>query len=864
LTSRGGPVDPKTRTPDGFGLVLLAFSQFALSHVCAKAFSLHPGVSALWFPAGFSLAALLMVDKRARPGLAVALWLGEFADMASRGVPIGLALVLACGSVASALVGAAVLGLSSSFSPQLRSMRDYLLLVVVAVAGASVMLGLGVAFAAMQSGRLPNQTTWHLVREWWGAHIVGLVVLAPLLLVWRDRSDRAVVRQRLREMLSLLVLGGLMGQVVLTGWFNDPAGLLSQPYWLFIAVAAAAPRLGRLGVSALMVIFAIQGFYGVTHSVGMFAVPDTHVALANYWLIMVTLPVFGMAGAAYFERLRRAQAEVVRQEASYRSQFADNSAVFVLFELDGSVIDANQAALTFYGHSREALKKLTLYEISMRTTAEVRDTLQNMGPNGGGRFESRHRLADGSVRDVSVSVSMVQMAGRLAMHAIMFDITDKKRAEAEIENLAFFDPLTRLPNRRLLLDRLGQALSNTQRNGRKGALLFIDLDNFKTLNDAHGHEKGDRLLVQTGQRLRECVRFGDTVARLGGDEFVVMLKDLQPQPHEAASQVKVVAAKVLAALNQPYQLEGIEYHGSGSLGVALFGDPADNIDELFKRADMALYEAKGMGRNAMRFFDPVMQAAMQAKAQTASELRRALETGQLVLYYQPQVDATGQLIGLEALVRWLHPERGVVSPASFIAVAEETGLILPLGQEVLRLACTQAVAWGQHPVLGRLPVSVNVSARQFRQADYVQTVASMLQQTGAPATRIKLELTESLLIVDVDDVINKMLQLRGMGLRFALDDFGTGYSSLVYLKRMPLEQLKIDQAFVRDLLTDPNDAAISKVVITLGHSLGLEVLAEGVESPEQREALLQQGCDAFQGYLFGVPMEAAKLTQRYG
>jgi diguanylate cyclase (GGDEF)-like protein len=433
------------------------------------------------------------------------------------------------------------------------------------------------------------------------------------------------------------------------------------------------------------------------------------------------------------------------------------------------------------------------------------------------------------------------------------DITQRKAAEEEIRHLAYYDPLTRLPNRRLLLDRLQQALANSVRSQRKGALLFIDLDHFKTLNDAHGHEKGDLLLQQTGVRLKDCIRGGDTVARLGGDEFVVMLKDLQTGDDAAAAQVKVVATKVLAALKQPYRLDNVEHHGSGSLGIALFGAQDDTVEELFKRADMALYEAKAMGRNALRFFDPAMQAAMAERASLEADLRRALQAGQFVLLYQPQVNAEGRFTGVEALVRWQHPTRGMVSPGQFIPLAESSGLIMPLGQWVLETACKQLAEWAESPKAAHLTVSVNVSARQFHQSDFVQEVLTALQHTGAPAHRLRMELTESMLVQDMDDIIAKMTRLKALGVGFSLDDFGTGYSSLAYLKLLPLDQLKIDQAFVRDLLTDPNDAAIAKTIVALGQSLGLSVMAEGVETLAQRDFLRKLGCTAYQGFFFGRP-----------
>ncbi|MDB5847128.1 MAG: hypothetical protein JWP29_880, partial [Rhodoferax sp.] len=409
---------------------------------------------------------------------------------------------------------------------------------------------------------------------------------------------------------------------------------------------------------------------------------------------------------------------------------------------------------------------------------------------------------------------------------------------------------------RLLLDRLRQSLLSSARNGHAGALQFIDLDNFKTLIDTLGHDMGDLLLQQVAERLSRTVREADTVARLGGDEFVVMTEGLSVGPDTAAAQARALGEKILAALNQPYQLAEREYHITPSIGIALYSGSQETTDEVLKHADLAMYQAKAAGRNTLRFFNPGMQAAVNARVALESAIREGLAGQQFSLHYQPQINSVGQASGAEALLRWKHPLRGMISPAEFIPVAEETGLILPLGDWVLKTACAQLVAWAAEPALQHLTLAVNVSARQFRQQDFSDRVLSLVADFGVNAQRLKLELTESLLVNDVEDTIAKMTLLKQHGVGFSLDDFGTGYSSLSYLKRLPLDQLKIDQSFVRDLLSDPNDAAIARTVIALGHSLGLAVIAEGVETEPQRAFLSTQGCDAYQGYLFSRPLAA--------
>ena len=464
------------------------------------------------------------------------------------------------------------------------------------------------------------------------------------------------------------------------------------------------------------------------------------------------------------------------------------------------------------------------------------------------------RCADGKYKPVEISGFFVE-GGRLIT---MQDLSERKAAEEEINQLAYYDPLTRLPNRRLLMDRLQQALATSARHHRSGALLMLDLDNFKTVNETRGHDRGDALLLQVAHRLRSCVHEDDTVARQGGDEFVVVLEDLGDGPEEAAARAEDVGQRILGMLREPYQIDGDAHHSSLSMGVTIYSGTRETVDELLKRADLALYQAKNAGRDTLRFYDPQMQAVVSARATLELDMRVGLAQGQFELYYQPQIDH-GRIIGAEALLRWRHPRDGFISPAHFIPLAEETGLILPLGEWVLQAACRRLAAWAQQPDLATLSLAVNVSPRQFHQTGFVAQVLAALAGAGADGHQLKLEMTEGLLLQDVEDTIDKMGQLRGYGVGFSLDDFGTGYSSLSYLKRLPLDQLKIDQSFVRDVLTDPNDAAIARTVVALGTSLGLRVIAEGVETEAQREFLERHHCHAWQGYLLSPPVAVAEF-----
>ena len=476
--------------------------------------------------------------------------------------------------------------------------------------------------------------------------------------------------------------------------------------------------------------------------------------------------------------------------------------------------------------------------------------------------ESWHRRKNGEVYADWATFNAVRDSAGAVTHyvATLTDITQRKQAEARIAELSFYDPLTRLPNRRLFLNRLEHALATGLRNQRSAALLLIDLDRFQTLNDTLGHELGDLLLQRVAQRLLKHSRAADTVARLGGDEFVVLLEGLHRDPEAAAQDVQALGQQLLHALSQPYRLPDHEYIGSVSIGITLFPAADSSVEALLKQADLAMYEAKAAGRNAVRFFDTGMQTALHQREELIRGLREGLAKRQFVLYYQPQIAATGQLIGVEALLRWQRPGHGLVTPGQFIAIAEESDLILPLGAWVLETACAQLVAWSSVPDLAHLTIAVNVSISQFQRADFVQQVLLTLAQSGADPQRLKLELTESLLITDTDAVVGKMRILREAGIRFALDDFGTGYSSLAYLQRLPLDQLKIDQAFIRNLLSDRGSEQIVQTIIALGRSLGLAVIAEGVETEAQRQLLQQLGCEAYQGYLYGQPLLAAQVV----
>ncbi len=550
--------------------------------------------------------------------------------------------------------------------------------------------------------------------------------------------------------------------------------------------------------------------------------------------------------------------EAAEQELRIAATAFESQEGMLITDAHGVIIRVNQAFTETTGYAPEDILGQTprVLKSGRHSASFYKEMWASLKTNGSWQGEVWDRRKNGEEYPKWLTISAVkddndQVTNYVGTH---FDISERIKAEEKIQELAFFDQLTGLPNRTLLLDRLKQAISESVRSHRHGALLFIDLDHFKTLNDSFGHDRGDLLLQEVAKRLQASLREGDTAARLGGDEFVVMLKDLSDHLDEAVAQAEFVGAKVSAALSEVYWLDKLEFHSTASIGITLFGEGRESREDLLKQADLAMYQAKTAGRNAFRFFDPEMQAWVTARASLENDLRKAVRETQFLLYYQPQVDADGQCIGAEALVRWQHPLRGLVFPDEFISLAEESGLILPIGQWVLEAACRQLAIWAGQPDKAPLTLAVNVSGTQLRQKDFVAQVAACLERTGADPGKLQLELTESHLLTEIEDSIGKMRALRDMGIGFALDDFGTGYSSLSYLKRLPLEKLKIDRSFVRDVLTDPNDAAIAKTIVALAGTLGLKVIAEGVETLEQRDFLANNACFCYQGFLYSPPL----------
>ncbi|MFZ6772723.1 bifunctional diguanylate cyclase/phosphodiesterase [Undibacterium sp. SXout7W] len=628
-----------------------------------------------------------------------------------------------------------------------------------------------------------------------------------------------------------------------------------QSRYYLLALSSFLMGVGEIAFTAYVTPSDFQNIFGHTYK------------LVAYTLLYMA--TFATSIRAPFEALQKSEDKLRENETQLRIAAIafESQQGMMITDKNGIILRVNQAFTNNTGYAPEdAIGRTAKILQSGRHTdtfyAEMEACIESTGRWQGEVWDKRK---NGEIYPNWLTISAVSGDDGVVTHYVNIDIdiSARKAAEDQLHQLAFFDPLTQLPNRRLLLERLGHALSSSGRHPHGGAVMFLDLDNFKTLNDTMGHDVGDCLLIKVAERLKTSVRQSDTVARLGGDEFVVMLENFEAGS-DTVNQVKIAAEKLRAALDHPFQFvmnagsdqqKTIDFHSTVSIGVSLFGGHQESVDEILKQADLAMYQAKDAGRNTIRFFDPKMQLAVTARVAMESAIRDAIHKTQFELHYQPQLSEDGQhLTGAEALLRWPYPSRGMIPPSEFIPLSEETGLILPLGHWVLKTACQQLATWAQHPATAHLTMAVNVSALQFHQTNFVENLLSLIADSGANPHKLKLELTESMLVNNVKDIIEKMHALKNKGVGFSLDDFGTGYSSLSYLKRLPLDQLKIDQAFVRDMLIDQNDAAIAKMIIALADTLGLVVIAEGVETENQRQFLSHNGCHDYQGYLFGKPM----------
>ena len=970
-----------SRWPDWPKLAWLALA-YALLAKTFLVFLAPDGVTSIvWPPSGLALAALLLGGVKYWP----AVLLGAFAGNLMAGSSALVSLSIASGNTLEALAGLYLLTRSGAFDRRLKRLGDYLGLCRVALLSALVSAGVGNA-SLWLAGLLPSGAIAHNFLKWWQGDVLGIVLVTPLVLVWRKPPEGWFNQRRYLETLSCLGLAVLVGQVVFMGWFHDTLGSLGRPYVMFVFVAWAAVSFGLHGASLLLAVVAVQALAGSFLGNGDFAAHFAQADLTGYWIYMLVLSVVGMALAVLIaermqveQSLSTANDNLARRETLLQ-QIQDTASVGIfLVNMEGRITHANQfmaemfrwpletlvgeeyIALVHPAEREEGRQKMGALLMSQISVVDLErqywraDQTRFWGHLKGKQFydvrgeqlglvgviaditerkqaEEEMELAsvvyqssgeammvtdaDGIIMAVNPAFTQVtgylpdEVIGRtpqvlrsgrhdkafyqtmwealkttgtwrgeiwdrrksgeiypklltitttfneaglpLRRVALFYDITEKKKSEEVIWHQANFDSLTGLPNRQMFMDRLEQEIKKSHRAALPLALMFLDLDRFKEINDTLGHDMGDILLKETARRLCSCVRESDTVARLGGDEFTIILGEL-----EEIGCVERIAGDILQRLAKPFALGNELVYMTTSIGITLYPDDSDRVDALIKHADQAMYSAKALGRNRYSYFTPSMQESAQNRMRLANDLRGALAGNEFHVFYQPIVDmATGAIHKAEALIRWQHPLRGLVSPAEFIPVAEDTGMIMDIGDWVFYEAVRQVEAW-RTAYCDDFQISVNKSPVQFRREGSTHGLwLEYMQEKGLPGQSITVEITEGLLMDAGAAVSKRLLGFRDAGIQVSLDDFGTGYSSLSYLKKFDIDYLKIDQAFVRNLAPESPDMALCEAIIVMAHKLGIKVIAEGVETAMQRDLLRAAGCDFGQGYHYSRPVPA--------
>ncbi|HEY9210672.1 MAG TPA: EAL domain-containing protein [Methylotenera sp.] len=819
-------------------------------------------VTLLWLPTGIAVGAIIRWGYISLPAIFLA---ATFVEL-SLNLPISTSLGMACGNTLAPLLTAHLLK-KAHFDHSLAKQRDILLMIVFALLGMLVSSTSGVLSLYLSDQITPDKIfkIWFI---WWMGDSVGVLLALPLVLNISKKRFIANVPQSLRlfawllffaacEYLIVNLVSDLNKQFLLTAFLILPVLI-----WASMAFGVVGGSIVVISLCTLAVWFTSQG-YGTFYSV------DVGEGLFSLWTFMVTL-VVTMLLISTLQSGRNVAERVSREnEKKLRSVIDGALDAILTIDDDGRLVEFNPAAERMFGYQKEQVLGRTLSEIivppRLRKAHEdgyKRFVLTNEKHLFNQRVELSAMHADGSEFPVELTLTALKEDGLSLVTGFLRDISEQKKARQEIENFAYYDVLTGLPNRRLLVDRFQHAVLLSQRANSYCALMFIDLDNFKTLNDSKGHDIGDQLLMEVAKRVQLTLRAGDTVARLSGDEFIVILEGLSSNISHAYQQASEVAQKLLERLNTSYHLGLFEFNTSASLGITLFkDDQLNSFDTHLRHADAAMYQAKAAGRNTYRFYDELMQEGLDKRFALESALSTAIKNSELHLNYQSIVDVDKNVIGAEVLLRWRHHQLGDIYPAEFIPIAEKNNEIIRIGHWVLQQSCEQLKAWEAHTLLGKVRLSVNISAKQFLYINFVKELRDIIAATDIDPDLLKLELTETAVIDNIDDVISKMKVLKKMGIRVSLDDFGIGHSSLVYLKKLPVTQIKIDQSFVHDVLTDSNDAAIIKMVLAVGKTIHCDIVAEGVEQLEQFELLKKFGCHYFQGFYFSKPLSAVNFEK---
>ncbi|MEY4590493.1 MAG: hypothetical protein RL497_2569 [Pseudomonadota bacterium] len=866
-------------------------------------------VTLFWLPSGISVAAIYRWGWRIVP----AIFLAAFTINASKGADVLTGVLIAAGNSLGPWAAAYLLKL---WQCDLVRLNQYTALktIAAAIVGALVSAVIGTGALSLGQGFDSDKTMLSLL-AWWMGDSLGIVLCAPLLI----NLSRALIRDVLKQpftLITFLAMGLIIGLLCFPlNQFNNSAAL-PIAFVTFVCVAWAALSLGLVGAAFSSMGFSFIAIWATTEQLGPFVFPNIQLSFWAVWVYTITMTLLGMMiTSAHSEiiettqRLMRANGEQLQHQEelqqfnnalSIAASDARDTQDFIasLLKSLGQVLGADHLMVSLVDDTKThalthtywsdgeikpnfsyALQHTPCDDVIDKSFCFIPERVQQLYPEDTMLVEAGIESylgvvvqnLQGSSIGILIALGRQKITPKPQVHSLMKIYSERiageiRRAEDQekIFNLAFYDPLTLLPNRRLLQERLKLLKAQSVRTGQYGAILFIDIDHFKFLNDTLGHHIGDLLLTRVAQRINSIIRSTDLAARLGGDEFVVVFDNLGVAGELAALEAKKRAEELHTLISQPYPLQNTLHHCTISIGVNIFVGNQRSMDDLLRHADLAMYEAKDSGRNAIRFFDPTMQLQMELRSSIEHDLRTALELDtQLIPYYQIQTNADGKAIGAELLIRWRHPERGLISPADFIPIAEQAGLISRLGYKVVQMACHQLTQWRDKPMFNGLKIAVNVSPIQLNQNNFVPEALALIERYAVDAKLLTMELTEGSLMNNIDACIAKMLALQDKNIGFSMDDFGVGYSSLSSLKRFPLHQLKIDQSFIRDISTDPNDRVIVRTIIAMAQNLELDVLAEGVETLEQKNYLIEHGCNKFQGYYFGrpVPIEEFELQR---
>jgi len=840
--------------------VAVAFAYFVTAKLGLMVPYKESVATLIWLPTGIAVGAIMRWGRVSIPAVFVASLLVELTVL-----PLTASVLIAITNTLGPLLAAYLLP-KLRFNHHLYKQKDIFLMIAVALIGMSV-CATGGTFSLYITGLAPTDKLSSIWFIWWLGDSLGVLLALPLVLNL-GRKGTFSCNDRCYQLLAWIILFVCVELIIVSAVPDLNKQFILSMFVILPMLIWASMSFGLVGGSFFVIILSSIAVWVTSQGSGNFYSHDLSEGVFSLWTFMVALVVTMLLISALQSERNLAHMTIQKNDKKLRSVIDGAFDAIVTIDSAGLLVEFNPAAERIFGYKKEDVlgKSMPDLIIPARYRNAHHAGHQQYKMTGvthifNQRIELVGMRADGSEFPIELTLTALKDNNLSLVTGFVRDISEQKRARQEIENFAYYDALTSLPNRRLLADRYQHAMSIAQRAKTYCALLFIDLDKFKVLNDTKGHDVGDQLLIEVAHRIQHTVRAGDTVARLSGDEFVVILESLDQNASVAYQQVSEIAQKLLAELNRNYYLSLFEFATSASIGVTLFNDNALTFEDHLRHADTAMYLSKDSGGNTYRFYDQLTQESIEKSFALEAALGLALANQELYLNYQPIVNVAKQVVAAEVLLRWSHPTLGNVSPVEFIPIAEKSNLIIKIGHWVLEQACEQLKTWEASPVLGQIKLSVNISAKQFLYINFVQELREILARTGINPSLLKLELTETAVIDNMDDVIHKIGILRQMGVRIALDDFGIGHSSLVYLKKLPVTQIKIDQSFVHDVLTDSNDAAIIQMVLAVGKTIHCDIVAEGVEQVEQFELLRDFGCDYFQGYYFSRPVDVANFEQ---